>query len=423
MSKKKTNLFTIITQILVVILPFYVFLTVFFTNVVWIQYFWFLIKEFLLVVLFVSLVYEFIKIKKKPELDMLDYLVFFYIIYWVWITLINWLWLKSILYWWRYDFMFLIVMLIYKHWTQFLKIDRKQIMKLFIYSWTWALLFWFLLKFRFWEEFLMEFGYVNYVSSWVYTGWIPVYHWLENSWLRRFQWIFDWPNAMAYFLVLFWGVFLMLQKKKNEFYVFLIMWFLFWLLLLTYSRSALLWVFCAVWLIILLNLKTIYKNYKKTFIWVAVWWWIFLLWLWILFQDQLTNIVFRKASTSGHFDRMAMWIERFKEKPFWAWLAESGPWYRYIYPDKQTKQDELKYIPESWFIQVLIEWWIIYLLTFISILFIALTKLYKNALILFWVLVAVIVMNVFLHIFEVTYISILTFLFIWLFLKNDKIKT
>jgi hypothetical protein len=417
--KKDTNLFTILTQAIVIILPFYVFLSVFFTNVIWIPKFGFFIKEFFIVLIFFSLAYEFWKAKKFPKFDILDYLIFFYITYWILITFANWLWLNSVIHGWRYDFMFLVVMLIYKHSWEFLKIKTRRLMKLFFYSGAWALLFWFCLKFRFREEFLTEFWYVDYISSRVYTWWIPVYHWLENSWIRRFQWIFDWPNAMAFFLVLFSWIFLYLQKKKNEFYVFLVMWFLFWLLILTYSRSAILWIFVSFWLVILLNLKHLFKHYKKVIIWIWVFWVIFLTILWVLFQDQLKNIVLRRSSTTGHFDRMIMWIERFTEKPFWAWLAESWPWYRYIYPDKQTKEDELKYIPESWFIQVLIEWWILYFLAFVAILWIVLKKVYSNSIIMFWVFLAIIIMNMFLHIFEVTYLSILTFIFIWLFIKSD----
>jgi hypothetical protein len=216
MKKKiSTNLFTALTQIIVIILPFYVLLSVFFTNIIWISNFGFFIKELLIVLIFFALVYEFWKVKKFPKFDMLDYLVFFYIIYWVWITVINWLWLNSIIHGGRYDFMFLVVMLIYKHGAEFLKIKTKRLMKLFLYSGAWALFIWFCLKFRFKEEFLTEFWYVDYISSRVYTWWIPVYHWLENSWIRRFQWIFDWPNAMAFFLVLFGWIFLYLQKKKN----------------------------------------------------------------------------------------------------------------------------------------------------------------------------------------------------------------
>jgi hypothetical protein len=300
-----------------------------------------------------------------------------------------------------------------------LKIKTKRLMKLFVYSGALALFIWFCLKFRFKEEFLTEFWYVDYISSRVYTWWIPVYHWLENSWIRRFQWIFDWPNAMAFFLVLFSWIFLYLQRKKNEFYVFLTMWLLFWLILLTYSRSALLWVFISFWVILLLNLKYLLTHHKKTILWIWIFWFIFLTILWAIFHDQLKNIVLRQSSTTGHFDRMIMWVERFTEKPFWAWLAESWPGYRYIYPDKQTKEDELKYIPESWFIQVLIEWWILYFLAFIAILWIILKRVYKNSIIIFWILFAIVIMNMFLHIFEVTYLSILTFIFTWLMIKKE----
>lgn len=418
---KNNNLFTIITQILIILLPFYVFLSVFFTNIVWIPSFWFFIKEFLLVILFFSLCFLFYKNKKLPQLDILDYLVFFYIFYWIIITFINWLWINSIIHWWRYDFMFLIVMLIYKHWTQFLTIKLRDLLKLFVYSWAMALLFWVMLKFRLKEEFLMEFGYVDYSGHWTFTWWIPVYHWLENSWMRRFQWIFDWPNAMAYFLILFSGVYLYLQRKKNEYYVILSMIILFWFLLMTFSRSAILGVLWAIGLIWVLNLNILFKKYKKTFLSLVIWWLVFLWSLGVIFSDQLVNIVIRPSSTTGHFDRMIMWIERFTEKPLWAGLAESWPWYRYIYPDKLTKEDELKYIPESWYIQVLIEWWIIYLITFLAILWIVLRRLYNNSIIIFWVLIAIMIMNLFLHIFEVTYISILAFLFIWLFISVKKL--
>ena len=138
----------------------------------------------------------------------------------------------------------------------------------------------------------------------------------------------------------------------------------------------------------------------------------------IIFQDRIVNIVLRPSSTTGHFDRMEIGFNRFLEKPFGAWLAESGPAYRYIYPDKQTKEDEVKYIPESWFIQVLVEGGIFYFLAFLSIISITLFRLYKHSLVMFWVLFAIVIMNVFLHSFEATYLSILLFLFTWLFMKN-----
>ncbi len=413
------NLFTILTKALVIILPFYVFIAVYLWHLTQVDKIWLLFKEWLLILVFLSLVYEFFKARKLPKFDILDYLIFFYIIYWVWITIYNWLWLNSIIYGWRYDFMFFIVLLIFKHWAQFLKTKTKDIILLFLYSWAAALVFSFLIKFRLKEEFLLEFWYINYISDWTFQWWIPIYHWLENSWIRRFQWIFDWPSAMAFFIILLSWTFLYIQKRKWQYYVVVTMLFFLWLLVLTYSRSAMLWVWVAIWILILLNFRFLYNKLKKYLIHIIIW---FTLIIWVfsfIFQDQLKNIVLRTSSTTGHFDRMAIWIDRFKEKPLWAWLAESWPAYRSIYPEKLTKQDEQYYIPESWFIQVLTEWWIIFFITFIAILLTTLVKIYWVSKIYFWVLIAIIVMNIFLHTFETTYLSILTFLLIWLLIAKN----
>lgn len=416
---KNTNFFTIITKLLLVILPFYVFLSLAFSNLTWITFFWFFLKEFLLILAFLALIYEFFKAKKFPKFDFLDFLIFWFFAYWIWITLVNWLWLKSIFYWWRYDFIFLVAFLIYKHWSQFLKETSNNLIKLFLTSASISLFFWILVKFVIWEEYLTMFGYVDYVWNWVYSGWVPNYHWLENSWTRRFQWILDWPNIMALFLIIFSWFFVYLQKNKKEFYVWLFLVLTSILLFLTFSRSAILWVLAWIWIVLLLNLKNIFKKYKKVFLYSSIFISIFIVIIWFVFHWPLKNIILRESSTEWHFSRMFIWIERFKEKPFWAWLAESWPAFRKIYPEKQTLEWEHFYIPESWFIQVLVEWWIIYLALFLAILWTILIKLYSKSIVLFWMFSAVLIMNIFLHIFEATYLSILLFILIWQILYKD----
>lgn len=415
----KQNLFTWLTRFVVIIMPFYVILKVFFEHKLGVSNFWFFIKELVIVLLIFSLIYEFIKEKKFPKLDIIDYLIFCYIWYWIIITFVNWLWLNSVIYWWRYDFLFFIIFLIYKHWKQFLDIKFKDLILIFIYSGISALFLSVFIKFRIWEDTLLLFWFTDYISNWTYNWSIPTYHWLENSWMKRFQWIFDWPNAMWFFLILFTYLFLYLQKKKNEFYVFFIIIIFSLLLFSTFSRSAILWIIWSTFILILLNFKYIYKNFKKEL--VA---WIILLLLissisWIIFQDKIKNIVLRTWSTTWHFDRMRIWIWRFIEKPFWSWLAESGPGYRNIYKNKQTKADEQYYIPESWFVQQLTEWWIIYFILFVTIFYFILRKLYNVSKIAFWLMLSILIMNIFLHIFEATYLSILLFIFIWLFVSKD----
>lgn len=418
----KKNLFTILTKFLVIILPFYVLFAVFFSVKVWIPKAGFYIKEFILILLTISLIYEFIKNKILPKLEFIDYIILLYVLYWITITFSNWLWLNSIVYGWRYDFIFLYTFLLFKHWKQFLQINNKQILKIFLISSSVSLLFSVLIKFSLWEQRLLAFWYVDYVSSWTYNWKIPIYHWLENSWIKRFQWIFDWPNQMAFFLILYTSLLLQYLKKKFEYHIVLILIFIFWLIILTYSRSALLWIWTGVTIFILLNIKEIYRKYKKQ----LISWLIILLIisssLLLLYRDKVQNIFLRTSSTTGHFDRMEIWLNRFSSEPMWAWLAEAGPAYRSIHPDKQTKQAEAYYIPESWFIQQLIEWWYIYFTLFILILLNILMRLYKNSKPLFVWLIAILIMNIFLHIFEATYLSILLFIFIWLFynLTNNK---
>ena len=416
---KKSNFFTIITKIILIILPFYVFLSLILKNVTGIDFIWIFLKEFLLILAFLWVIYEFIKAKKFPKFDILDYLIFGFIWYWIAITFINWLWIKSLFYGWRYDFIFFVAFLIYKHWAQFLKESWKNLIKLFFISASISLLIWVTIKFSLKEEFLLLFWYVDYSGNWIYNWWVPIYHWLENSWTRRFQWILDWPNMMWFFLILYSGIFLFLQKNKKEFYVFLVLAFLAVLLYITFSRSAILWVLAWVWILFLVNLKTIFQKHKKVFLTITAISSVFIILILSIFLNPIKNIVLRESSTEWHFSRMIIWIERFIQKPFWAWLAESWPAFRSIYPDKQTLEFEQYYIPESWFIQVLVEGWIIYFLLFLTILWIIWTKLYKKSIFMFVSFFAILVMNVFLHIFEATYLSILLFILIWLITYKD----
>jgi len=417
---KQINLFTILTKFLIIVLPFYVFIAVFIGSELWVKNAWIFIKELIIVLLFFSLWFEFIKNKKIPKFDTIDYLIFAYIIYWIFITFFNWLWLKSVVYWGRYDFIFLVVFLIFKQGKQFLSVSVNSLVKLFLISWWFSLLFSIMIKFRLWEQALISF--TDYISNWTFNWSIPTYHWLENSWIKRFQWIFDWPNQMAFFLILYSSIMLHYLKKKFEYHIILILILILILVILTYSRSALLWIIIWTWVVFLINIKTIYKKHKKIFInWLLILL-IFIWILWFIFNDKVWNILLRTSSTTWHFDRMQIWIDRFIENPLWSWLAESGPAYRSIYPDKQTKADEQYYIPESWFIQQLTEWGIIYFSLFILILIFILNNLYINSKSIFIWLIAILVMNIFLHIFEATYLSVLLFIFVWLLYNKENMK-
>ncbi len=418
--RKKTNFFTLLTEFLVIILPFYVFIKVFFEAKLQIPFFWLFIKEFIILLLLISLFYYKIKEKIKFSFDILDYLIFAYFAYWIGISLYNWLWFNSLFFGGRYDFLFLLVFLIYKHSKWILKVNLDKLIKLFLYSAFTSLFLGLLIKFILKEEFLLNFGYVNYVSNWHYNWEIPIYHWLDASWLRRFQWLLESPNSMAFFsLIILWS-FLHLNRKNIEYHHILVSIIIIFLLFITYSRSALLWLGIWIFILLLLNIKTFFKKYKKeTFLSLLALLIISLSGIY-LFQDKIHNIFLRDWSTKGHFERMEIWIERFKNNIFWEGLGTSWPAYRKIYSwEEINKQAEAYFIPESWFIQQLIEWGIIYFCLFILIILIILIKTYKKSHYLFLSFLAIIIMNIFLHSFESTYNSIILFLFLG-FLLSDK---
>jgi hypothetical protein len=424
---KNTNLFTILTKFLIITLPFYVIIKIYFDKELWLSFFGFFIKELIIILLFLILIYEYFFNKKNIEIELkfniLDYLIFAFIAYWIIITLLNWLWLPSLFYGGRYDFLWFVVFLIFKHWKVFLKESTKNLIKLFLLWGGISLFLGIVVKFILWEEILSLFWFTIQVSEFWFWWWIPIYQWVEASWIRRFQWILDSPLAMWYFLLLFTWLFASINKKYIDFSVVLWLSILFVLIFLTYSRAAMLWILIGGWILFILNFKYILKHFKKVLIFSLIW---IILWVWTLlyvFQDKIHNVFFRDGSTSWHITRMITWVERFIEKPLGSGLSTSGPAYRSVFPDKVSLEGDRYHIPESWFVQILVEWGFIYFWLFVFILLNILFDLYKNnnkyILVMFiWILV----MNLFLHIFEATYITILLFLFLALFYTGQNLQ-
>ncbi len=425
MSKilKNTNFFTILTKFLIIILPFYVIIKVYFKELVWFWFFGFFIKEFVVILLFCTLIYEFWKNKKRPKFDYLDYLIFLFFAYWIIITFLNSWWLKEIFYWWRYDFLGFFVFLIYKHWKIFLKEKLKNLINLFFISSLISIFFGLIVKFILWEEILVLFGFSDKVAEFGFGWGIPIYQWVEASQIRRFQGILDSPLAMWYLLLLFVGLYYYINRKNYDYAFFLGLFFLCYLIFITYSRAAFLGFLCMSIFIFILNFrKKIWQKSKKvlfaSFIWIIIFVWGFA----YIFQDKIYNVVMRKSSTTGHFSRMEVGIKRFITKPMGSWLASAWPAYRSVINKKTSLELDRYYIPESWFIQILVEGWIVYFSLFLLILFSILRNFYKNNnYYIFSMFVWVLIMALFLHIFEYTYITILLFMFLALF-YNKKIS-
>lgn len=412
---------------LLVILPFHVLLSVFFQYKIWIS--WFSIyKEILISALFVMFLYWSYKDKITPKFEKIDYLIFLYFAYLILISLINFTSFKAIIYWARYDFEFLLVFLVVRHSWFLLKSKLSSYLRIFLISSSIAILLWLLVRFVFSEQILLHFWFSPKLSSWSFTQWIPIYHWVEWANVRRFQWIFDWPNQAAYFIIVYMGLIFHYLKQKKDYSlvlysVLLISW---WLIFLTYSRSSFLWIIWGLLLVFILNFRLIFKKYKVHLMAISV----LMIMLWSIFYMRyswnIEDIMLRAGSSKWHSERMIIGFNQFKAHPFGSWLSSSWPAYRFSHDIKWI--DEKYFIPESWYVQQLVEWGFLWFILFGLILALLAYQIFFFSIPLFFSFIAILIMNVLLHTFEASYISIILFSFLGLFLKrkndnNLSIKT
>ena len=116
-------------------------------------------------------------------------------------------------------------------------------------------------------------------------------------------------------------------------------------------------------------------------------------------------------------------IKRFESHPLGQGLASDGPAYRYMgsiptgvnLTEGTLQKLEDWNIPESWYVQVLVEGGVIGFVLFIAIMGLVLYRLFAVSVPIFTTFLAVAIMNGFLHTFESMYVSIILFFFVgWL---------
>ena len=106
---------------------------------------------------------------------------------------------------------------------------------------------------------------------------------------------------------------------------------------------------------------------------------------------------------------MIIGLETFKKSPIYGnGLASSGPGSRYV--TEVTLENEHLYIPESWYIQQLVEGGVVGFILFMVVLLLIAQKVYKASIPLFLGCVAIAGMNFWLHAFEAMYVSLWFFI-------------
>jgi O-antigen ligase len=290
-----------------------------------------------------------------------------------------------------------------------------------------------LVRFVFGEEILLHFGFSPELSNWKFGGSVPIYHGIDQANVRRFQGIFDGPNPAAFFLITYAGILWQFfrARKDDAFLVGLWTLVILFLITYTYSRSSLVGIALGVTTAFVLSIRLVWKKHRKALALsiplIALLFGAF----YLRFENTIDRIILREGSSKGHFDRMVIGVDRFRQHPvFGEGLASSGPAYRYVTPSVKNedlsrgtaKKEEDYYIPESWYVQQLVEGGIPALGLFLAILFTVAFRLFAFSVPFFAAFVAACSMNLFLHTFESAYASLLLFAFAGLFYAKGPSK-
>ena len=206
---------------------------------------------------------------------------------------------------------------------------------------VWIVILWFLWQ---WAkilrpDFFYSMGYWR-LNDYIQGEEPPIYYLTGYEWTLRWQWFFSWPNNYWYFLVAFlpfvWRFFTNKIKKKEDTtlsIIALVVW-MAWMVA-TLSRAVLVWM-----VVVFVAMYRSKLKSKKT--WLIRWG------VWILVILAVLSVI-KRESTVWHITSKFATIPEVISHPFWHGLGSSGPAIHY----------EWKYLPENYFLQIMLDIWTI----------------------------------------------------------------
>ena len=279
------------------------------------------------------------------------------------------------------------------------------------FLWQWAKLIW--------PDFFMRIWYWQ-LNDFFFGKNPPIYYLTGFEGTLRWQWLFSGPNNYGYFLVAFLPIILLLFKvkirkwkdllklKQKEIWnlIFILLWIL--AILFTLSRTAILW-----WALVflLLNIDRIRKNKLKTWIIITIW----IIWI-------IALSILKWSSTLDHIYAKLSSVNRVIQKPLWMWLGTAWP----------AIHHNWTILPENYFIQVMIDigtiWFILWARIWYAVILI--DKKIKNFFVnkkddkdlTIYIVrrylnigrICLLVMWLFLHVFEDSMVNYLFFISYWI---------
>jgi len=365
----------------------------------------------------------------------------------------------------KYDVFFLIALVIWLY-LNIVRENLNTILKtVFISSWFILSIFtpWYL----FWDISAVTsiFWFSSEVSTYTANSCISFSQNVE--WQHRFQWSFAWPIRWSVFLTVFYVIYLwfILHKKEklnspiipfnkgdkqknmstegfNPLYYLLLLIipsiFVVTAIFSSYSKTTILWLifWISVFSYLTYKIKFNKKISKKIITVISVIPALALISVALLKKDLFLHL----GSVINRFDNIITSIEMFIYNPFgyWLWIAGPASWTGNSIESAWNWQIAVasswsthKFLPENWFLQILLEQWLIWLSIFLSLMLIIWLKLLdivknKKDYLSIWIFtsyVSIIFMANFTHAFEESATSYILFLIIWAYIaKYWKIK-
>lgn len=253
---------------------------------------------------------------------------------------------------------------------------------------------------------------------------------------HRFQATFGGPIRFSVFLVVWYIIylsFLLGERLKNKVLFFSLSpsIFIFWSIFFSYSKTSFLGIIFALILFFFLANKFIYKKRFSKKITRGIWSIIILLWGIILFVKR--ELFLHLDAVINRLDNLSKSIEMFFYNPLGYGLGIAGPASQIGTSIESAGGWEIstaspssinKFLPENWFVQILLEQGIIglslfvWLLYFIGYLLFQIVKKEETFLSigLFVAFITLIFMGFFTHSFEESATSYSLFLLLWAFL-------
>ncbi len=297
-------------------------------------------------------------------------------------------WIKEFLLSAKYDLLWFFIF-----WTWiclallFFTEEDKDLLQLYnqliIRSLRLGLLWWFMVRLM--PTILRHFWYDPLSYEWTVWQRPPVaYYTLIDKWNVRNQFLFERPTSFGFWLIAFFPVFILwfLKNKRRKDQIFPIL--IFWLLIFsTWSRAGIvIRALEAITLLFILFRKSIKKYFARLIIIAIIWlWWLAYLWRWIMVREH---------SNTGHLVLMKAWRDIAKQNIIWwrwawySWPASHQLCYNEepinIYTDidsihldnkrceilrKENIKNQIStygFNPENQYLQILMEYWIIWVL-------------------------------------------------------------